>query len=89
MKILQSKCLPNKGYGEHYKFLILFPHSTEQPTNIKKVVLRWVEFGIFRLAKAGGNGYLKGEPRNLREQEPGLARRVTAPRTVASTGFNF
>ena len=38
---------------------------------------------VFRLAKAGGSGYLKREPRNLREQEPGLARRVTAPHTVA------
>jgi len=32
--------------------------------------------------------YTKREPRFLREQKPGLARRVTAPRTAAAWSFS-
>ena len=48
----------------------------------------FVFYRIF-LAKARREIYLKREPRHLREQKPGLARRVQAPRTVAFEWFIF
>ena len=42
---------------------------------------------LCHLAKSAGKAYITGEPRFLRQQKPGLARRVTAPRTAASWSF--